>query len=315
MYEEDLLFGGPSFGEGLQEIPPTIGIQAATIENQAGFDGMDLLTRSFEGLGQSFSAPLNTLLGSSQNTAVFSGQHSVDDGAFEPFNVGQPHSGASWIEHPFATPPKSSKPVAKLVGSLFEELPVAEAFTIVSLSSAEGATFMQAGQATQERAATINALESTTSSCRASRCEALVDKTVVGTTLYPGAMVVSAKLTSAVTFSENKPSERAKASWITKGAGVVDPEKLPPLTTSNPSGLVESGRIEVLMNVRWGNAFFATGGGNGVYKAPLRAYIHAGDPVPLELCPHPLKDTNLSTKAIVCTETSVLAASNVHLQV
>ncbi len=127
--------------------------------------------------------------------------------------MGQPHSGASWIEQLFATPP-------------------------VSLSSAQGATFMQAGQATQERAATINALESTTSSCRASRCEAVVDKTVVGTTLYPGAMVVSAKLASAVTFSENKPSDRAKASWITKGAGVVDPENLPPSTTSNPSGLV-----------------------------------------------------------------------------
>jgi hypothetical protein len=69
------------------------------------------------------------------------------------------------------------------------------------------------------------------------------------------------------------------------------------------------------MNVRRSNAFFATGGGNGVNKAPLRAYIHAGHPVPLELRPHPLKDTNLSTKAIVCTETSVLAASNVHLQV
>jgi hypothetical protein len=180
-----LLFGGPSFGEGLQEIPPTMGIQAATIENQAGFDGMDLLTSSFEGLGRSFSAPLNTL-GSYQNTDVFSRQHSVDDGAFEPFNVGQPHSGASWIEHPFSTPPKSSKPVAKLVGSFFEEFSVAEAFIIVSLSSAEGATLMQAGQAIQERAATINALENTTNSCRtgerASRCEAMLDKTVVGTT-------------------------------------------------------------------------------------------------------------------------------------
>jgi hypothetical protein len=196
-----------------------MGIQVATIENQAGFDGMDLLTGSFEGLGRSFSTPLNTLLGSSQNTDVFSGEYSVDDGAFEPFNVGQPHSGASWIEHPFSTPPKSSKPVAKLVGSLFEEFAVAEAFTIVSLSNAEGATFMQAGQVTQERAATINALENTTSSCRtgerASHCGAVVDKTVVGTTLYPGAMVVSAKLASAVTFSENKPSERAKASgWV-----------------------------------------------------------------------------------------------------
>jgi hypothetical protein len=232
VHEEDLLFGGPSFGEGLQEIPPTMGIQAATIENQAGFDGMDLLTGSFEGLGLSFSTPLDTLLGSSQNTDVFSGQHSVDDGAFEPFNVGQPHSGASWIEHPFSTPPKSSKPVAKLVGSLFEEFPVAKAFTIVSLSSAEGATFMQVGQATQERAATINALENTTSSCRtgerASHCAAMANKTVVGTTLYPGATVVSAKLASAATFSENKRKERAKASWIAKGAGVVDPENLPP---------------------------------------------------------------------------------------
>jgi len=85
-----LLFGRPSFCEGLREIPPTMGIQAATIENQAGFDGMDLLTGSFKGLGRSFSAPLDTL-GSYQNIDVFSRQHSVDDGAFEPFNVGQPH--------------------------------------------------------------------------------------------------------------------------------------------------------------------------------------------------------------------------------
>jgi len=141
----------------------------------------------------------------------------------------------------------------------------------------------------------------------------LLDKIVVGTTLYPGTMVVSAKLASVVTFSKNKPSERAKASWITKGAGVVDPENLPPSTTLNPSRLVQFGRIKVLMNVRRGNAFFATGGGNGVYRAPLRAYIHAGHPVPLELRPHLLKDTNLSTKAIVCTKTAVLAASNVHL--
>ncbi len=45
---------------------------------------------------------------------------------------------------------------------------------------------MQAGQATQERVATINALENTTSSCkteeRASRCEVVVDKTIIGTT-------------------------------------------------------------------------------------------------------------------------------------
>jgi len=141
--------------------------------------------------------------------------------------VGQPHSGASWIEHPFSTPPKSPKPVAKLVGSLFEEFPIAKAFTIVSFSSAKGATFMQARQATQERVATINALENTTSFCKtekqASRCEAVADKTIVGTTLYLGAMVVFAKLASIVTFFENKPREKVKASWITKGVGVVDP--------------------------------------------------------------------------------------------
>ncbi len=51
MYEEDLLFKGPSFGEGLRKIPPTMGIQVATIENQARFNGMDLLIGSFEGLG------------------------------------------------------------------------------------------------------------------------------------------------------------------------------------------------------------------------------------------------------------------------
>jgi hypothetical protein len=317
--EEDLLFGGPSFGEGLREVPPTVGTQAATVENQAGFDGMDLLTGSFEGLGRSFSSPLNTLLGSSQNTDVFSRQHSVDDGVFEPFNAGHPHSGASWIEHPFSTPPESPKPVVKPVRSLFEELPVAEAFTVVSLSSAEGATFMQAGQVTQESAAAVNALENTTSSCRtgeqASHCEAEADKTVFGITLYPGAAVVSAKLASAVTFSENKPGERAKASWITNRGGVVDPENLPSSTTSNPSGLVEPGPIKVSMNVRRSNDFFAAGGGKGVYKAPLRGYVHAGHPVPLELRPHPLKDTNLSTKAIVCMETSVWAASDTHLQV
>jgi hypothetical protein len=50
-------------------------------------------------------------------------------------------------------------------------------------------------------------------------------------------------------------------------------------------------------------------------KAPLRGYVHAGHLVPLELGLHPLKDTNMSTKAIVCTKTLVLAASNVHLQV
>jgi len=50
VYEEDLLFRRPSFGEGLQEIPPTLGVQAATIRIKQG-DGMDLLTRSFEGLG------------------------------------------------------------------------------------------------------------------------------------------------------------------------------------------------------------------------------------------------------------------------
>jgi hypothetical protein len=284
VYEEDLPFGGPSFGECLQEIPPTMGIQVATIDNQAWFDGMDLLTPAFEGLGRSFYAHLNTLLGSSQNTNVFSRQHYVDDGAFEPF-------------------------------TLFEELPVVEAFSIVSISNAEDATFMQAGQATRERATTINALENTTSSCRANRCEAMVDKTIVGTTLYLGAMVVSTKLASIVTFSENKPSERAKAFWFTKGANVANPENLLPSITSNPSRLVESRCIKVLMNVRGSNAFFASGGGNVVYKAPLRAYVHARHPLPLEFWPHPLKDTNLSAKAIMCRETLVLVASNVHLQV
>jgi hypothetical protein len=178
---------------------------------------------------------------------------------------------------------------------------------------------MQARQVTQERTATINALENTTSSCRtkdrANCSEVVVDKTIVGTTMYPRVMVVSTKLASVITFSENKTKERAKAFWITKGAGVVDLENLPPSTTSNPSGLVESGHIKVLMNVRQNNVFFTSRGGNGVYKAPLRGYVHARHPVPLELRPHPSKDTNLSTKTIVCTETSILAASNVYFQV
>jgi hypothetical protein len=41
-------------------------------------------------------------------------------------------------------------------------------------------------------------------------------------------MMVSAKLALAITFSKKKPSERTKASWITKGPGVVDLENLPP---------------------------------------------------------------------------------------
>jgi hypothetical protein len=128
-------------------------------------------------------------------------------------------------------------------------------------------------------------------------------------------MMVSAKLALVVTFSDNKPSERIKAFWITKGAGVVDLKNLLPSTTSNPSGLVESGHIKVSMNARWNNDFFATWEQKGVYKAPLRGYVHAGHPVPLELCPHPLKDTNLSTKAIMCIKTSVWVTSNAHLQV
>jgi hypothetical protein len=69
------------------------------------------------------------------------------------------------------------------------------------------------------------------------------------------------------------------------------------------------------MNVRRSNVFFATRGGNGVYKTPYRGYVHARHPVPLELRPDPLKEKNMSTKAIVCTETSILGASNIHLQV
>ncbi len=37
--------------------------------------------------------------------------------------------------------------------------------------------------------------------------------------------------------------------------------------------------------------------------------------MPLELRPHLLKDTNMSTKTILCTETLVWVASNVHFQV
>ncbi|CAM6046137.1 unnamed protein product [Sphagnum compactum] len=88
-----------------------------------------------------------------------------------------------------------------------------------------------------------------------------------------------------------------------------------PLPANRVGSPAPPGPIKVSMNVRRSNDFFAAGGGKGVYKAPLRGYVHAGHPVPLELRPHPLKDTNLSTKAIVCTETSVWAASDTHLQV
>lgn len=63
--------------------------------------------------------------------------------------------------------------------------------------------------------------------------------------------------------------------------------------------------------------FLASGGGRGVYRAPSREIVHAGNPVALELRPRPLKlkEVNQSIRTIMCTDTSVWAAFDHGLKV
>ncbi|OVA05738.1 Inositol polyphosphate-related phosphatase [Macleaya cordata] len=55
--------------------------------------------------------------------------------------------------------------------------------------------------------------------------------------------------------------------------------------------------------------FIAAGGGNGIFKVPIRAAEHPGRPASLELRPHPLRETQIGSflRTIICTETQLWA--------
>ncbi|MCL7035236.1 hypothetical protein MKW94_020963 [Papaver nudicaule] len=55
--------------------------------------------------------------------------------------------------------------------------------------------------------------------------------------------------------------------------------------------------------------FIASGGGNGIFKVPIRAAEHPGRPPNLELRPHPLRETQVGSflRTIVCTENQLWA--------
>ncbi|KAJ4973015.1 hypothetical protein NE237_006189 [Protea cynaroides] len=55
--------------------------------------------------------------------------------------------------------------------------------------------------------------------------------------------------------------------------------------------------------------FIGSGGGNGIFRVPLRAGIHPSRPVSLELRPHPLRETQVGgfLRTIACTETQLWA--------
>nr|DAD32640.1 TPA_asm: hypothetical protein HUJ06_011491 [Nelumbo nucifera] len=55
--------------------------------------------------------------------------------------------------------------------------------------------------------------------------------------------------------------------------------------------------------------FIGSGGGNGIFKVPLRAAMHPNRPPSLELRPHPLRETQVGCflRTIVCTETQLWA--------
>ncbi|KAJ4960254.1 hypothetical protein NE237_020164 [Protea cynaroides] len=55
--------------------------------------------------------------------------------------------------------------------------------------------------------------------------------------------------------------------------------------------------------------FVASGGGNGIFRVPVRAPMHPGRPPGLELRPHPLRETQVGgfLRTIACTETQLWA--------
>ncbi|KAF8388653.1 hypothetical protein HHK36_027330 [Tetracentron sinense] len=62
--------------------------------------------------------------------------------------------------------------------------------------------------------------------------------------------------------------------------------------------------------------FVASGGGNGIFKVPIRAAVHPARPPSLELRPHPLRETQFGgfLRTIVCTETQLWAGQESGLR-
>ncbi|KAJ1400419.1 WD40/YVTN repeat-like-containing domain superfamily [Sesbania bispinosa] len=63
--------------------------------------------------------------------------------------------------------------------------------------------------------------------------------------------------------------------------------------------------------------FIGSGGGTGIFKAPIRAAVHPGRPPCLELRPHPLRETQVGKflRNIACTETQLWAGQESGVRV
>ncbi|XP_057427330.1 type I inositol polyphosphate 5-phosphatase 12 isoform X2 [Lotus japonicus] len=63
--------------------------------------------------------------------------------------------------------------------------------------------------------------------------------------------------------------------------------------------------------------FIGSGGGTGIFKAPIRAAVHPGRPPCLELRPHPLRETQVGKflRNIACTETQLWAGQETGVRV
>lgn len=63
--------------------------------------------------------------------------------------------------------------------------------------------------------------------------------------------------------------------------------------------------------------FIGTGGGIGIFKAPIRAAVHPGRPPCLELRPHPLRETQVGKflRTIACTEAQLWAGQESGVRV
>ncbi|XP_004499384.1 type I inositol polyphosphate 5-phosphatase 12 isoform X2 [Cicer arietinum] len=63
--------------------------------------------------------------------------------------------------------------------------------------------------------------------------------------------------------------------------------------------------------------FIGSGGGTGVFKAPIRASVHPGRPPCLELRPHPLRETQVGKflRNIACTETQLWSGQECGVRV
>jgi len=81
---------------------------------------------------------------------------------------------------------------------------------------------------------------------------------------------------------------------------------------------IESGGIsDDLSHYQPLQEFIGSGGGTGVFKAPIRMAVHPGRPPCLELRPHPLRETQVGKflRNIACTETQLWAGQECGVRV